>query len=46
MKKVNAAKVAKENPFISNEESEIPASAPKFPVLKDFELPEQDLKKK
>lgn len=37
MKKDNAKKVAIANPFV-HEASEIP-SAPKFPVLEEYELP-------
>lgn len=40
MKKINAQKVAIENPFV-NKESELPASTSKFPVFKEYELPEQ-----
>lgn len=45
MKKVNAEKVAIANPFV-HEESEIASNAHKFPVLSDYELPDQMLKKK
>lgn len=42
LKKVNAKKVAEENPFV-HEETEVPV-APKFPVLKEFELPDKATK--
>ncbi len=45
MKKVNAKKVALENPFV-HEESANASDAQKFPVLSDYELPDQMLKKK
>lgn len=44
LKKVNAKKVAQENPFV-HEEREIPTVDPKFPVLEDFELPQSTRKK-
>lgn len=43
LKKVNAKKVAEENPFV-HEEVNVPI-APKFPVLQEFELPEKATKK-
>lgn len=46
MKKVNAVKVAQENPFVHAEEQEIshqPTS--QFPKLDEFELPKSRLKK-
>lgn len=45
IKKINAKKVAIENPFV-HEESELPAPTSKFPVLKDYELPDQMMRKK
>ncbi len=45
MKKTNAKKVAIENPFV-HEESQVNLNAHKFPVLSEYEIPDQTIKKK
>ena len=44
MKTINAKKVAEENPFVI-EPSEIPEATPKFPVLREYEHPDNSEKK-
>ncbi|EFX81556.1 hypothetical protein DAPPUDRAFT_303452 [Daphnia pulex] len=45
MKKTNAKKVAIENPFV-HEESQVNPNEHKFPVISEYELPDQIIKKK